>query len=512
MAKDDDDDDSLPPLGENCDKFLDQAKKGQPRSFLLVCKGNKVKYLAVKKKPVKKAELAEAKKSGYKGDAYFGVITGKGMDLVFNLSMEDGYTAEPCKDKSLKDFLEEHADFKCKPTFAIVATAPAIPFDEDDLKNPLIARFLKMDEQISAVLDAGPDAEAELTKTVSEIRLLLQDGSFNDAETKINALEARLTALLNGEPTGQTQAPASPSAIQPPAPPPLPDQPVNNDELKAKLQAAFDKLVPQIKQAVATYPDRKVELLTPVALIKKQMDSGELQNAKAGILSLGQLLKSLAPSEPVQQVNPQRAEYQKKLADLQPLYQQALQNNLGDTGKFRSVMAYAREQAEAGVYENAIKAIDRLALAVQQATGSLGNPQATDPAVSIMKLGKARVEWLTTRNKAVSDLAGLKAIIAEEFRDDGEQASALAEAMKTFDQIIATVENNLHEQLDAILNAEVNARVPLVKTAKATIAELVNKLTTDEVIMEIDGNEFDPTTNVVAPLNSKLQEISAALG
>jgi hypothetical protein len=432
MAKDDDDDDSLPPLGENCDKFLDQAKKGQPRSFLLVCKGNKVKYLAVKKKPVKKAELAEAKKSGYKGDAYFGVITGKGMDLVFNLSMEDGYTGEPCKDKSLKDFLEEHAGFKCKPTFAIVATAPAIPFDEDDLKNPLIARFLKMDEQISAVLDARPDAQAELTKTVSDIRLLLQDGSFNDAETRINALEARLNALLSGEPTGQSPAPASSSTMQPPvAPPPQPDQPVDNDALKAKLQAALDKLVPQLKQAVATYPDRKVELLTPVALIKKQMDSGDLQNAKAGILSVGQLLKSLAPS-------------------------------------------------------------------------------ATE--VSIMKLGKARVEWLTTRNKAVTDLAGLKAIIAEEFSDDGEQASALAEAMKTFDQIIATVENNLHEQLDAILNAEVNARGPLVKTAKATIAALVNTLTTDEVMLEIDGNEFDPTTKVVEPLNTKLQEISAALG
>ena len=93
MAREDDDDDSLPPLGENTDKFLDQAKKGQPRSFLLVCKGNKVKYLAVKKKPVKRNELNDAKKSGYKGEGYFGVITGKGMELVFNLSTADGYTA-----------------------------------------------------------------------------------------------------------------------------------------------------------------------------------------------------------------------------------------------------------------------------------------------------------------------------------------------------------------------------------------------------------------------------------
>ena len=68
MKKLDADDGSLPPLGEKCADFLAQAKKGQPRTFLLVCKGNRVKYLVVKKKPVKTSELAEAKKLGYKGD------------------------------------------------------------------------------------------------------------------------------------------------------------------------------------------------------------------------------------------------------------------------------------------------------------------------------------------------------------------------------------------------------------------------------------------------------------
>ena len=39
MPKEDDDDDSLPPLGENTNKFIEQAKKGQARNFLLVYKG-----------------------------------------------------------------------------------------------------------------------------------------------------------------------------------------------------------------------------------------------------------------------------------------------------------------------------------------------------------------------------------------------------------------------------------------------------------------------------------------
>ena len=303
MARDDDDDDSLPPLGESTDKFLDQAKKGQSRNFLLVCKGNKVKYLAVRKKPIKKNELNEAKKSGYKGEGYFGVITGKGMELVFNLSTADGYTAEPVKDKILKDFLEEKADFKCKPTIAIVATLPDIPFDDEDLKNPLVARFLALDEQITQVLDMNPNAESELKQTTSEIRGLLQDADFNSAEPRISALETRLQELLNGaaanSPAPNAPNTPAPTATTQPVPPTAPNSPapasttppVDNDALKLKLQEALNKLVPQLKQAVVTYPEKKVELLTPVAQIKTQMDSGDLQEAKKGILAVGQLLK-----------------------------------------------------------------------------------------------------------------------------------------------------------------------------------------------------------------------------
>ena len=397
MARDDDDDDDgLPPLGENTDRFLDQAKKGQARNFLLVCKGNKVKYLAVRKKPIKKNELNEAKKAGYKGEGYFGVINGKGMELVFNLSMADGYTSEPVKDKILKDFLEEKAEFKCKPTIAIVAELPAIPFDEEDLKNPLIARFLALDVKISEVLDANPNAEAELAKTTTAIRILLQDAEFGTAEPLIGALELRLQELLGGAPaaassTPATNAPQPQSSTSQAAQPASPattsttttsTPPNDSDAIKLKLQEALNKLVPQLKQAVVTYPEKKVELLTPVSQIKSQLDSGKLQDAKTGILAVGQLLKSLLAkiavqgdiASPPQSDNPLRAQYESKLATLEPSYARALSEMMGDTDKFRAVMAFATEQAETGLYETAIKAIDRLTQAVGQAISAKPSP------------------------------------------------------------------------------------------------------------------------------------------
>jgi hypothetical protein len=522
MAKDDDDDDSLPPLGENCDKFLDQAKKGQPRSFLLVCKGNKVKYLAVKKKPVKKAELAEAKKSGYKGDAYFGVITGKGMDLVFNLSMEDGYTGEPCKDKSLKDFLEEHAGFKCKPTFAIVATAPAIPFDEDDLKNPLIARFMAMGEQISNVLDVRPEAEAELTKTVTAIRLLLQDGDFTTAEPLVIALAARLQELLSG---GQATTPAATPTATPSSPTPTPvesSQPtptVDNDALKNKLQEALNKLVPQLKQAVATYPDKKVELLTPVAQIKKQMDAGELQEAKQGILAVGQLLKLVmaqgnTANPPAQPENDLLGEYERKLASLQPSYARALKDMLGDTSKFRTVMAYAMEQAEAGVYGNAIKAIDRLTQAIGQANAAgaketAASPQDTDQLAEwerrVNSLEQRVLEAQKTRAGETNWMTMF--MTAQDLGSDGDFAKALIVLDRLEEMLNATPAVSDEDEAE-----EGGGSLVALQTARLKWSVARDRVAAELREFEAEILELYADDPNIAELRVKLRKLDSVLG
>ncbi len=548
MARDEDDDDSLPPLGENIEKFLDQVKKGQPRSFLLVCKGNKVTYLAVKKKTIKKNELNEAKKSGYKGEGYFGVITGKGMELVFNLSTADGYTAEPVKDKVLKDFLEEKANFKCKPTIVIVATLPAIPFDDEDLSNPLIARFLALGERISQVLDARPDAESELTKTVSGIRLLLQDGDFQTAEPLVTALETRLQELLSGAQSNSPAPPAPPatataSPIAPPAPA-APPPAVDNDAFKLKLQEALNKLVPQLKQAVVTYPDKKVELLTPVALIKKQMDAGELQEAKQGILAVGLLLKSVmaqasapgggesqAPAE-----NARRVEYERKLEALQPSYLQALKDMLGDTSKFRAIMAYATEQAEAGAYENAIKAIDRLAQAVSQALLTRTTPTTVGENLP----GNAGKEPDAKKGKweALAEMVVGKAI-SEQFQPNWEQAKALwLTAVDNVNDQLSRLRVELLNQEDSELSqiAEFglnavtdNHRVPLqasilnvdkasgpskakfIVQTREFVEEFKDHIETDEQVEACDDNPFDVAVSIRSSLGVALAAMDSAL-
>ena len=541
MARDDDDDDSLPPLGENTEKFLEQAKKGQARSFLLVCKGNKVKYLAVKKKPVKKNELNEAKKSGYKGEGYFGVITGKGMELVFNLSMADGYTSEPVKDKILKDFLEEKADFKCKPTIAIVATLPDVPFDDEDLKNPLIARFLALDVLITQVLDVNPAAEAELVKTTSGIRLLLQDGEFQTAEPSISTLETRLQELLNGAPPNipvppSPLGPTSTSQPIPPAPPVPPNTPaptapaptVDNDALKLKLQEALNKLVPQLKQAVVTYPEKKVELLTPVAQIKKQMDSGDLQEAKKGILAVGQLLKSLmsqaattpstSESQP-QAVDPLRAEYERKLAAIKPSYDKALQDMLGDTSKFRTVMTYVTEQAEAGIFGNAIKALERLTQAVEKAISEAPKSNEQDQksgegtvksAAMAFKIG--RLEWAMACDEVQQQLRSLKGAILQAGEDfDNSSLTELDNATDQLYGILGDEAQNLQDRFDENIDSQSQ------NEQQATLDEVLKQmdryesfLSGNPLVDAATSNPFGVTVSVKDRLSNQISKLRTA--
>jgi hypothetical protein len=460
---------------------------------LLVCKGNKVKYLAVKKKPVKKNELNEAKKSGYKGEGYFGVITGKGMELVFNLSTADGYTAEPVKDKILKDFLEEKANFKCKPTIVIVATLPDIPFDDEDLANPLIARFLALGERISQVLDARPDSETELTKTVSEIRLLLQDGDFQTAEPLVAALETRLQELLS---SAQANSPA----------PPAPPQAVDNDALKLKLQEALNKLVPQLKQAVVTYPDKKVELLTPVAQIKKQMDAGELQEAKQGILAVGQLLKSVMAQGGTQpQAQPgtdlHADMFKARMTALIPKIKEAaasgnpaaqdIKLKASESGVFASKKDFARANLLLDEVEVLLQS-PATQPATTSATDASATAESTDP--SFVNMQRSRLAWVQTRQTVKAELTKLEDSILAEFKSEPDFAD-IQRDVRRLDAVLTVLDEELVDLLDAALNAaDPVERKRLQLAAREQVQAYRDYVASDSFVAELDANPFTPVS------------------
>ncbi len=530
MAREEDDDDSLPPIGEDTVPYLEDAKKGKSRCFLLICKGTKVKYLKVKKKAIKKGEIAEAKKLGYKGDPYIGVLSGKGMDLVFHLAISDGYESEPVKDKILKDFLEEHAQFKCKPSFAIVATPPEIPFDDEDLSHPLIARFLALGAKVSQVLDTRPEAEGEIQQSISAIRVLLQEGSFQVAEPKINDFEIRLNALANGAPAqassdSSSALPTAEPSASPPASPPSPpvvDSSNANDALKQKLEEALGKLVLQLKDAVAKFPEKKVELLSPVAAIKKQLESDDLQNAKQGILEVGGRLKSLLiadgnqagaqnPPSSVALEDELRGEYERKRAALQPSYDQALQEMLGDTNRFRAVMSMAIEQADAGTEEGLKKAIailDRLATAIEQAIASGVKETSVIPENVVADRKKFLLSrWQEAIRAAYSEIDKIVAPITSQVPEEDAQ------------ELVASIAEHLDGFVDdldrAIMGAQTasSSNTKPIEEALKAIRDYRARIVSDPLLQQLDeaGSELGVEVKVSERLLTAIDELEQSL-
>lgn len=65
-----------------------------------------------------------------------------------------------------------------------------------------------------------------------------------------------------------------------------------------KLQAALKKLTPLVKTAVQNAPDRKADIMGAVARIQEALNSGNLEEARQELATLGQLIKELPAGKP----------------------------------------------------------------------------------------------------------------------------------------------------------------------------------------------------------------------
>jgi uncharacterized protein YqeY len=165
-------------------------------------------------------------------------------------------------------------------------------------------------------------------------------------------------------------------------------------------------------------------------------------------------------------------------------------------------------------YAGASKTLDELEGLLQgpKLSGD-GAPSGTGGKLSLVKLGKARIEWDQLRTKAVTDIGTLQQKLQEEYKDDADQSSQLAAAVKTLGGLVTQLNAELGAKLDDVLNAQDEGkRKPFIDGAKATMTKFIQFVQGDKIMMALDGNEIMPEMHVVAPLQGKLKEIASALG
>ncbi|MGL4514784.1 MAG: hypothetical protein ACRCT8_16975 [Lacipirellulaceae bacterium] len=192
-------------VSEDTAALLDEVKKGKPRRYLMICKGPSVVYLAVFKKGNPETLLTAAKKQGFRGESYVGVVDGSGQNLSFKLSIADGHEKPPVKDLALKAFLADSAGCKAKPAIEIVPSLD--PIDDEGGEGAAAAvtpevakarikeRLGQLNAAIKDLVAARPDQRAAV------LDLLKQTKAYADGFVEMTpdaglAALAKLEALL----------------------------------------------------------------------------------------------------------------------------------------------------------------------------------------------------------------------------------------------------------------------------------------------------------------------------
>ena len=131
---------------ESVDMLQKQVKKGKARKFFLVYRGASIKTLVVFKKGPFAPKVLKAKKEGHKGEIAYGVVTGSGQNLFFQMAGNDRVAeamkvdsvveSPPVKKTKFKEFLKDNG-LDVKPSFHIITNLGDAPNPDADSEVPL---------------------------------------------------------------------------------------------------------------------------------------------------------------------------------------------------------------------------------------------------------------------------------------------------------------------------------------------------------------------------------------
>lgn len=454
-------------MSEESIDILGDVRKGKPRRFVALCKGSDILSLVVFKKGSVESKKTQAKAAGA-GTLCWGVVTGKGQDLNFQLARSDGFDKAPTRTSALKTFLSEHAELTCKPLWEIV-DSPSVVLDDDD---PLAKRFLALKDAALAAAERVPERADELNQLCLNIGRLLQDDQRDAAEAKIVELEALLRQLGPA---------ATPTSGEGTGPQPLTD-----------VLAKLNQLSPLIKSAVANHPGKRGDLSQLVLTVKTTAEAGDADNAKVALTALAAMLRQLGPATGG---SPQEApaskpdtgdanQWQQEFAAAEARVLEALRANPANATQIRGVLEFARARGAEGQIDRGRAALAKLATLLNTTGSSSGGDGPVASPVAPTTTGKGLVQkrrellkrWVALSADLNREFASLRQIVAAEAADPDpdELVEALAEA-------VGTLQDELRDALDASIQsgdatyAETVKQIGLLRT-KVTGHELIRHL------------------------------------
>jgi hypothetical protein len=449
--------DTLPAINDETKEMIEgHVKKGKARKFFLICKGANISTLEVFKKGPYGPRIMKAKKDGFKGEVTYGVVTGAGKELYFQLAGNEAVAeamkvdsfAEkpPTKRAKLRDFLNENGlNFKCN--YYIITS-----------------------------LSDAPDPEGEAVAATPPTSALALDDAAGEGES----------AELETEESVE---------VTPPLAPPTPsDTNLFTERLKA--------LKPSIDSAVAAGgpigEELKLRLSETSMFARKQ----EFDQANKILDKIEELLKkttSAPPVPPPLQQDPS-GPFGKRLAEVIGKVKEAAGTPAGDQAKLKV--------SEAGVFARKKDFAQANAL-LDEAEKILNahddNQKDAKPPHGTISFAKSRLEWQTAKKNVEVQLDRLQATILGEFDDD----EAL-ECVKKLELVLSRFNEGLSDSLDELYNADSDKKQPMAQAALQTVKHYLAYVESDELIAHIEANPYESLT-VRASLLGPLMEIQNQL-
>ncbi len=484
MAKNEDEDIGLSPLASDTVAYLEDVKKGKPRSFLLIAKGSKLLYLAVQKKLIKPSDIAAAKKLGHKGEAYVGVVTGQGMELVFNLARSDGYEAAPLKESIVKSFLAEHAELKRDPAFKIVDQLPEIPDADDALESP----------------------------------------QKSGATTPPTSAAPGPISSPNDSPGPSQQAPASDLGT--------------NVAAAKKLAEALQKLKPLLEEASGVLPQRREAWVNEFKSLVVRLKEAAFDEVRSRLVQLGNELKQAiasagnASAPPVDGKPPQVSGENERVVRLTPLFQQALASGDERMIKVKAVWDKVLGMVEQGVASAAMTALDKIEPIIQSIVASIPPPPPPPQDDSLDNSLAGDLESELAIDLPSPEEAALYAKLQEIWPEVNDTWQAAIETVDTQIQglqnaLLQTRDDQLHEIAEfGLYGVTGGLRVPYMaalqslassppreirKNVQATLdtgAEFAAYLAESEVVTVCDENPFGVPVSICKTLTVAIEKVA----
>lgn len=360
MAKD-----SFPGVSEDSKLLLeDQVKRGKARKFFLICKGANIRTLVVFKKGPFGPKVTQAKKDGAKGEVTYGVVSGAGQRLHFQLAGNDevakamkvdGFCETvPCKTAKLREFLNDNG-MKFKPSYYILvdpATAPDPDSDSDAPPPPENCEVGGEDQRPEqAITSESPAAELPPEQTAATDPPIVGSAQSESPPEPVAAAPS----------SKHDEAEPPPSQV---APEPEVDEFTELSARREALEQQFETLQPQLHAVTAAYPDEKEDLEDLADEFRQSMQINDLDVAAEWLEKLSEALSTLPTPSPSS--DSRETEFETRLKQVLPRAAPIAKAGGPQGESLMNLLQTAKGQRAAGDYINGLATIAQIETALQQ--------------------------------------------------------------------------------------------------------------------------------------------------